>query len=112
MRSPRIHLIILGQIALMAGCAQMEWHKPNADHETINQDLERCRQLARLGLARDPSRNGSLMPKTEINQFGLISFSTQPQGQSDRFVQEQSLANSCMRQKGYQLVPAKPDERG
>ena len=112
MRSPHIHLIALGQIALMAGCAQMEWHKANADHGTTDQDLEYCRQLARLKLAGDFPRNSNMIPKTEINPSGLISFSTQSQGQSDRLVQEQSFANSCMKQKGYQLVPAKPGGQG
>ena len=88
-----------------AGCAQMEWARPDATLEQLAADTQRCEQAA----------------WSEANYYymGYRPFGPwlyrggpffHPVGPFydplyDRTMEEQRLANFCMRAKGYDLAP-------
>ena len=91
--------VLLTALAL-AACAELRWQKAGADPETLGADIDACRALAqeRVGRAIGPAVLSRPDPR-----FG--SDTSQP-GPADRLIQEQTIAERCMRDKGYSLVPA------
>jgi hypothetical protein len=81
----------------MCGCGSMRWHKPDGDDAALAQDLEACRNEAhqRFGGA---AALGVLSPNDP--RFGPTGPS-----QADVRMQEGQALGTCMRSKGYGLVP-------
>ena len=93
-------------LALVAGCAQLEWLKPSTEPATRNEDLARCEQQVR-GSASRMAPAYTPMPSVSVSPGGGVSVQTQsPQVPSDLALEGDLLA-SCMQAKGYRLVPAK-----
>ena len=81
----------------MSGCTGMHWHKPDASSMDVANQLEACRKeaQAKFGAAATLGMTSSSDPR-----FG-------PTGptQADVRMQEGQAIGSCMRGKGYVLVP-------
>lgn len=82
----------------MCGCAGMHWHKPDGSDAALANDLEACRKEARANFG---AASGLGMPLSNDPRFG-------PTGptQADLRMQESQAADTCMRQRGYVLVPS------
>jgi hypothetical protein len=52
------HATAAAMLALVSGCAQMEWLKPDMEPATRDQDLARCEQQARASAARMSASRG------------------------------------------------------
>ena len=97
----------VAMLALIAGCAQLEWLKPDTEPATRNEDLARCEQQARLSASRmSPSANG-LIPSVSVSPSGSVSVQMPPPYAPADVAMESDLLTSCMHAKGYRLVPAK-----
>ena len=95
-------------LLLAAGCAQLRWHKDGADAAALERDLEACQQLARLRAFREVSLFGRSMGRiVGVDARGAPIMTYPDQLETDRFLLEHDLARDCMREKGYELVPAK-----
>jgi len=95
-------------LALIAGCAQLEWLKPDTQPATRNEDLARCEQQARLTASRmSPSARG-LIPSVAVSPGGSASVQMPPSHAPSDLALENDLLTSCMHAKGYRLVPANP----
>ena len=91
----------------LAGCAQLEWQKPDTDPaqsaRQTDADLEQCEQRAMLA-ARRHSSIGTQIPTVIGSRSGPVTvmmpaFNAAP----DPGVQ-QTFLSDCMRAKGYRLV--------
>jgi hypothetical protein len=94
-------------VALIAGCAQLEWLKPDMDPATLNEDLARCEHQARSSAARMSPAAHALTPNVSVTPSGDVSMQMPPPYASSDPVLENDLLTSCMHGKGYRLVPAK-----
>ena len=101
------HSTTAAMLALIAGCAQLEWLKPDTEPETRHEDLARCERQARLSASRMSSSTHALMPGVSIGPGGSASVQMPPPFAPSDLVLENDLLTSCMREKGYRLVPAK-----
>ncbi len=103
-------LIVAGTLLLVAGCAPMEWAKPDGSAAELEQDTQQCEQAA-WNEANYASFQylGAYGPFMYRDAFGRRYFGWprspfyDPFG--DRFLEESRLANFCMRAKGYDLHP-------
>lgn len=96
----------LAILTLIAGCAQLEWLKPDTEAATRDEDLARCQQQARLTASRmSPSARG-LIPNVVVNPSGIASVQMPPSYVPSDLALESDVLTSCMRAKGYRLVPA------
>ena len=88
---------LLSAIALFA-CAELRWQKDGEDETALAADLSACRKLAQVRAAS--AGNIGLPPVTDP-RFGP------PAGpsQAEQRLQERQAADTCMREKGYALVP-------
>ena len=90
-----------------AGCAEMTWHKEGTEAAALAEDLDGCRQQARLRAYQEA------WPFGLINNWRVVGMGAAGQPvvayqnhfETDRFLLEHDLANFCMRGKGYDLVP-------
>jgi len=94
-------------LALLAGCAQLEWMKPDTEAATRNEDLARCAQQARLTAARMSRPAGALIPGVAVGPGGSASVQMPPPYAQSDLLLESDLLTSCMHAKGYRLIPAK-----
>ena len=95
-------------LALTAGCAQMEWVKPDTEPATSNEDLARCEQQARLTASRMSPSARALIPSVVVSPSGSASVQMPPPYAPNDLALESDLLISCMHAKGYRLIPAKP----
>ena len=81
----------------VSGCGSVHWHKPGAGSTDVANELEACRKeaQARFGAAA----LGGMMSPTDP-RFGPTGPS-----QADLRMQESQATGTCMRGKGYVLVP-------
>jgi hypothetical protein len=91
---------------LAAGCAELRWQKPGAAQATLEQDLERCRQEAHVRAERETVPSLALTPVLGTDQQGRPIVIQSHQRDAERLLAQQDLTRSCMRAKGYELVPA------
>lgn len=90
---------------LATGCATSTWEKPGGDVANKESDLQACRQGAHLAQAGDPSLAGRVRPS--IAGDGLLAMQSSPEMDSERQMREFQATQNCMRDKGYQLKPAR-----
>lgn len=93
-------------LALIAGCAQLEWLKPDTDPATRNEDLARCEQQAHLTASRMSPSARALIPSVAVSPSGSASVQMPPPYAPSDLALESDLLTSCMRAKGYRLIPA------
>ena len=95
MRKTALFLTVVG----VAACAELHWQKPEADAATLAADTAACRAQAQARIARSV---GPEVPSSTDPRFGADAMQPSP---ADRRMRERQLADSCMRDKGYTLVP-------
>ncbi len=84
----------------------MQWHKDGADATALSRDLDDCRQLARAQAVQEAFPPGASAPRiVGVDAQGRAIVSSIGQVNTDRFLAEHDLANFCMRNRGYELVP-------
>jgi hypothetical protein len=99
--------LLVVAVALVA-CAELRWHKPGGDAETLKQDLEECRWTARNRAAVEAWPFGLITPRViGVDRQGRAIMLHPPPQHTERFLLEGDLTRSCMREKGYSLVPVK-----
>ena len=94
-------------LALIAGCAQLEWRRPDAGPAARDEDLARCEQQARSAASRMSSAAYAPMPSVNVGPGGSASVQTPPPYSASDPARESDALASCMHAKGYRLVPAK-----
>jgi hypothetical protein len=98
-------------LVLATGCTPMEWTKPDSNPEQLASDAQQCEMEAwREARWSYMGYYGAFGPWMYRDAFGR-PFAGRPFGPfydplSDRYMEEQRLANFCMRTKGYELAPA------
>lgn len=102
-------------VLALAGCAELRWDKPGADEAAVLKDLETCRGEARLRMARStvlapPVTVTVPVPGPDGRTVQHATVVSQPSSAS-LAIEEQEIADRCMRDKGYHLVPATPPPR-
>lgn len=97
---------------LAAGCAELRWDKPDASPRELAQDLDECRQSARMRAAQEAWPYSLLAPRVVgVDRDGRLVVVEPPPHDTERFLLEQDLTRTCMREKGYELVPvARPGD--
>ena len=101
---PKIATAVLISL-LIAGCADLRWHKPGTDSATLDRDLERCQKESRLQASREVLPRLATAPIITTDPKGH-AIAVQPQPNTDGLLLEQDLTRMCMRKHGYELVPA------
>lgn len=97
----------LGLSLILAACAELRWQKPGADEAQIQNDTGECRRKARLAAMREPSlRDHGLPEVVGTDRSGRPVVMPRSAPESERLLREQDYFTSCMREKGYRLVPA------
>lgn len=84
-------------VPFLAACAStVDWSKPGASQEQIDADLKACRTLA----VQIP-----IVPRERTTApSGAVSQSTGTDLNADRQLVVAQRTESCMRQRGYQLI--------
>lgn len=106
----RTYLALSAALCLFA-CAELRWEKAGADTEAMARDMESCRSQARATLSRTATLAPPVIVTPQIDPVSkqitttLGSAGQQPSVAS-RAIEEQEVADRCMRGKGYHLVPA------
>jgi hypothetical protein len=95
-------------LALIAGCAQMEWLKPDTEPATRNQDLARCEQQAQLTASRMFPSEYPWTSSVNAGPSGSASAQMPPPHGARDLTLELDIVTSCMHARGYRLVRAKP----
>jgi hypothetical protein len=103
---------IAALLALATACTPMGWVKPDASSEQVAADTQECEQEAwREARWSYMAAYGPFNPWMYRDAYGR-AFAGPPFGPfydpfGDRYMEEQRLANFCMRAKGYELAPLK-----
>lgn len=106
----RIALIVFTFV--LTGCVgtPMEWVRPNTSMAELSSDMRECQNLA-----RDQAFRESFMLYPSYGMFGPWGRDRRYRhdpfiGSSymDRQMRESSLQNFCLRSRGYQLQPVRP----
>ena len=93
---------------LVAGCAQMDWVRPDATPEQVAADTQQCEQDAwreanYYSLGYRPF--GPWLYRDALGQPFFHPVGPFYDPFYDNTMEEQRLANFCMRAKGYELTP-------
>ena len=107
---PGLRIAILPALlaAALVSCADLQWHRAGAKPEERQQDLEQCRQVARLQSAQLAWPTGSMPQVIGMDRQGRAVASQPYSRDSERFLVEHDYVRHCMRQKGYELAPERP----
>ena len=102
----------LGCTVLLGACTEMRWEKEGFALDLNNEDWNECRREAYMSAARQ-SFYFNPFPRAYIGRDArgraVAVYRYWPN--SDRFMLEQDYLNSCMRRRGYRLVPVEPETR-
>ena len=102
-----LRLSAVALLGLSAACADLQWHRPGVDQEALARDFEECRQIARVRAAREAWPFSLLTRRVAaFDRDGMPVVAHPPPHYTERFVLEQDYTRECMREKGYELVPA------
>jgi hypothetical protein len=94
-------------LAMIAGCAQLEWRKPDTEPATRNEDLAHCEQQARLTASQMSPSALALTPSVNVGPSGSASVQMPSPHAPRALTLEMDFLTSCMHAKGYRLIPAK-----
>ena len=100
---------IAALLLLSTGCAPMQWARPDASPEQVQADAQQCSEGAWRQVNSDYLAYRAFGPWMSRDAFDQ-PFVFHPVGPfydpyTDRHMEEQRLANLCMRAKGYDLAP-------
>jgi len=102
----RAFLAVLPLLACSPGCADLHWQRAGADAATHGRDLDECRTDARLRARRESWPSMLIARRIFVDARGF-PFTTYPTtADTERALLEHDLSAQCMRNKGYELVPA------
>jgi hypothetical protein len=105
-------VLAVSTAALLCACTPMQWVKDDVTPEQLEQDSITCQQDAWREARSRAWYFSSLGPMPFRDPFGRRAFGSPfaPYGDpfGDPYLEEGRLAQFCMRNKGYQLVPAEP----
>jgi hypothetical protein len=97
---------------LCTSCAPLEWRKSGADAAATARDVDECRDQARSRAQQEAPLFG--MPRPPV--VGMDTRGRIVTGQAGRYDTERALLEHdfmriCMRERGYELAPAKNSEQ-
>lgn len=94
-------------LALSTGCTGVAWQKTGVTEVALDEDLQQCRQVARLGARHQewPRLDSPLTIRADPQGRPFVAPNTTQD--TDRYLREQDLTRDCMQGKGYVLVPQK-----
>lgn len=95
-------------LALIAGCAQLEWLRPDTEPATRAQDLAQCEQQASLSASRLSASKQVMTPSVSISPSGGAGVHIPPPYAPIDPALESDILTLCMHAKGYRLAPVKP----
>ncbi len=99
-------LAILAAAALLGACTPMRWDHPAFGPEQAAQETSDCRQQAWIESQRNSFMyDGWRYPRYARGPDGRIRAYPAPYMMNDRYFDEMRLADFCMRNKGFKLVP-------
>ena len=80
---------------LLAACASsVDWSKPGASQESIDQDVQACRLAAQAV---------PTLPRPQTAPSGAVLYPTGTDLDAERQLQEAQRVQQCMQSKGYNL---------
>lgn len=102
--------IALVALLALGGCAPMQWTRQDASAEELSRDLKECQDSAFWESQRRPFGFQHIGPMV-VQDSTARRFFVYPHGPfadpyGERFTEENRLAHSCMKNRGYQLAPA------
>ena len=106
--------IVMAAVALVSACTPMQWVKPDANPEQLQDDTAYCRQEAwREARMRSwyyrPFGPAFAQDAAGRRFFGWPYSYSDPFG--DPYFEESRLAQFCMRSKGYELQPVEKNPK-
>jgi hypothetical protein len=109
----RRSLISIACAALAAtACVPLQWLKPEATREQLDQDAAQCQQEAwreaRLRTWLYRPIGPAMLQDAQGRRFFIWPSSPFGDPFSDQLMEEARLVSFCMRSKGYELVPVEP----
>ena len=108
----RILILIACAALAAAACTPMQWVKPQATPQQLDQDAAQCQQEAwreaRLRTWLYRPIGPAMLQDAQGRRF--LVWPSSPLGDpfSDQLMEEARLASFCMRSKSYELVPVEP----
>jgi hypothetical protein len=100
---PTQPIVVVCLTMALAGCGGVQWSKAGAnDQAAASNDLTACNTVAAATMNR---LYGPELPTVNLDPRFGPDMSRPPL--TDRRLEEQQAVNRCMREKGYELVPAK-----
>lgn len=98
--------------ALLSGCTPMQWVKADGTPEQLDQDSIQCQQdawrEARLRYWQYPPIPAVVVQDAQGRRFLAGGSGPFASPFADPLLEESRLAQLCMLQKGYELVPVAP----
>jgi hypothetical protein len=100
-------LVAAAALALVAGCAELEWFKAGAGVETRDRDLIECRDQARLRARQEAPLFGQPPPSPiGMDSSGRVVTGRAGRYDTERALMENDFTRACMKERGYGLTPA------
>jgi hypothetical protein len=98
---------VLACVVLLGACASEEWRKENGEAAT-QQVISECTQQAMARASAEALASGTYVgvPGGTGARTGRTELPRDQAPPSNTGIQEQTFFNLCMREKGYELVPA------
>jgi len=90
--------------ALLSSCAQLDWHKAGASLEMREHDSADCAVQARSAALRRAPLLPSPVPQVLIDRQGRAAQLQPSRAVDERFLIEQDVMRTCMRERGYSLI--------
>lgn len=94
-------------VLLSAACADLRWHKADADAAATERDIAECQARARSRAQHEAPLFG--MPRPPVigtDVQGRIVTGQAGRHDTDRAMLEHDFMRACMRERGYELAPA------
>lgn len=105
----RAPLFLLMTLLAAGGCTQMHWVKEGADEGEVRKDVAECGREAWRRAYDRTVYYGAAAPVVLRDSQGRPAI-LNPYGPfPDPVLLQSQLANFCMRERGYSLVPVKPE---
>jgi len=95
-------------VLALAACAPTQWTRPGADTAAVTDDLAECSRIARSFAARAHLLSGRHDPLLYPYRDPRYRAFLWQDRMFDRQMTESQLQQTCMREKGYSLMPVAP----
>ena len=81
----------------------MRWERAGTDPARVGADIDSCQLQGNESLARS---RGPALPRATATDPRFVSPDAMQLSPAERSIEVQQIADACMREKGYRLVPA------